>query len=244
MKKSVLLATSILGATLLANTAVNIVKADDPTPDPVTASTTSNATIEFKKGTDPHPLPPGPDPHPSGGGDLTVDGASDYNFGKDLNLTNKENKFQIVDFTDKTGFTDPDDQASGPQGLVQITDNRGGMPQGWTLTVSGSALGYSGGDDIKGATLNIAKATMKCDTETTEPTDNTPETDAVNGGYSIPLDGSDTPIMHAEAKKGFGTWRQWLGTDMNLDIPANSHAVAEQAYTSTLTWTISELPAG
>ena len=72
-----------------------------------------------------------------------------------MNLTNKENKFQIVDFTDKTGFTDPDDQASGPQGLVQITDNRGGMPQGWTLTVSGSALGYSGGDDIKGATLNI-----------------------------------------------------------------------------------------
>lgn len=227
-------------ATLSAATiGSSIASADDDTDK---NTTTSNASVQFKEGDKPGPTPPGPTPpNPSPDGPLTIDAVSNFNFGTDNELQSAAKSYKLVVDADNDFHNGDAADDTNLQPLVQVTDHRDGVPTGWKLTVSGTALSSKDVADITGATITVNSADVKA----AENTDSNDNEAVANKGYAIDLNGSGTAqeVMSADAGKGMGTWRDWLGTDTTLDMPANNHATKDVAYQSTLTWTIEATPA-
>lgn len=121
----------------------------------------------------------------------------------------------------------------GKTDLIEVSDVRG-TNGGWTLSVTGSTLTGTDGAKIKGATLALPAGSVSNTGADSNGATATAVTDALNG--------SAATVLSAKANTGAGvTMDQIQPGDIKLMIPANT--AKAQAYSSTLTWSLSDTPA-
>ncbi|WP_430536311.1 WxL domain-containing protein [Listeria rocourtiae] len=211
-------------------------------------SLNSTGSVTFKAqdssdGNDPvNPLDPDTpvDPDstdPGTNGPLSLDYVSSFDFGT-----------QTISGETKTYTAKLDKMSVGGSQIdvpnnVQVTDNRGSNT-GWQLTVSENGqLTDESSRNLDGAEIKIAKATAitKSDSDITAPT--------VATSIALNPDGTASMVMNAEADQGMGHWIDNFGADsteasdaVTLSVPGKSAKYADSAYTTTLTWTLSDTP--
>ncbi|WP_165005762.1 WxL domain-containing protein [Enterococcus sp. ZJ1668] len=178
------------------------------------------------------PVDPDPTPNPGTSGPLSLDFASSFDFGT-----------QKITTTDKTyyaklqSFTNSDDDVN----YVQDTDKRGTM-QGWKLSVMQDDSFKTAEDEVlEGAQITLTKGEVASETDAAyAPT-------AKANVTLVPGQDSGT-VVNAEAGKGMGTWIYRFGNDaasgadaVKLVVPGKTVKLAK-AYTTTITWTLSDTP--
>lgn len=224
----------------------------------------SNGSVEFVSSGDPtepvdptdptQPVDP-TDPHePGTAGPLSIDFASNLNFGKQK-ITSKNvtylaaaQQFKKLDAAGKpTG-----DPEYGPN-YVQVTDNRG-TESGWTLTVTQGGL-FTSTDvpdhKLEGAAITLKNAHVVSAAESPKPTA------SANDVTLVP--DVAAPVMMAAVKHGAGTYLNDWGsaadledvtengetikknTSIELSVPGSSTKYAEK-YSTQLNWTLSDVP--
>ncbi|PXC21207.1 WxL domain-containing protein [Listeria monocytogenes] len=248
-------------ATSVTKDSKGIVKFDKsttPDPDPVNPDPV-----------DPDPVIPDPTDPPVGTDGLWILAVSDWDFGTH-NVSSLSSGALNVHAADDTISTYVDANGNGQQDLpgevsvtkkvtpyAQISDVRG-TNTGWTLSVTGSAFKDSStpAKTIPGAELTIPKSTVSSATSTAQaPTGYDSVTISMTGGAAVPVmaakDMQTATPTNFNDDQGMGTWTDSFGsqavsaTDTSkpkLSIPKNV-VVADGAYQSTLTWTLSDTPA-
>ncbi|SQC70393.1 WxL domain-containing protein [Listeria fleischmannii] len=247
------LGMKVIGGTLLSTTAlfglglpVNVLAAD-------VATYNSNGIVEFTPNTDVTPPvdPTDPDPNnpvdpidptdpngpdPGTPGPLSIDYASSVDFGK-MKITSTDQVYNAAaqQFSDST---------DGPN-YVQVTDSRGGA-QGWQLRVQqDDQFTSTSGKELTGAELSFNNGVVNSNSDSPKPTGTASFT-------LVPGDGTTSGpaeiVMDAAPGQGDGTQVLAFGDDstkaesVKLSVPGSTSKVAE-VYTTSLTWTLADLPA-
>lgn len=195
--------------------------------------------------TDPtNPVTPVDPPGPGTTGPLSIDFASNLDFG--------EQKISTVTETynaKPTQVTTADGDVEDRPNYVQVTDKRGGQ-KGWNLTVKQSGqFATKGNDDVadgielSGAqiTLNNGTAVKSAASEATIPS-------TVNNNIVLDAeDGATSVVMAANADEGGGTWISRFGDEdtmtdsVELKVPGGSLKEAA-TYNTELVWVIEAAP--
>lgn len=184
--------------------------------------------------------PDGTTPAPGGSGPLTIDFASSLDFG-----THKiSNENQTYSASAQRYF----DKSEVTPNFVQVTDSRGTL-SGWALTVTETEqfTQVAGGPQkykiLDGSSLSFKKPIAEAQNPKTPPT----SSEVV---HLVP--GVETIVAKAIKGNGAGTWAiKWgeqneltkdnLNPNVTLTVPGSTPKDAA-AYTTTLKWTLSELP--
>lgn len=169
-------------------------------------------------------------------GPLSIDFASSFNFGShEISSVSKTYYALPQTYSQKTESKATD--TTGPN-FVQVTDVRGGDFKGWSLKVKQNGdFKAPSGSVLKGAAVSIKNGNVLHG----------------NGGSStisgvsqtISVTTADSDVMGAKAGEGYGSWlyrmgtKDTAGTSVSLTVPGDAPKVAE-AYTTTLTWTLSD----
>ncbi|RDX01499.1 hypothetical protein UR08_06775 [Listeria kieliensis] len=172
-------------------------------------------------------------------GALRIDFASQISFGKQ--------KIFGKDMAYHPPFSEVKRTSDGttlyvPQ-FVQVTDNTG-LNAGWNLEVSGTPFKTASGAELTGADLTLSGTTLrsKLDSKYTP----SKVTSSLTVGSSPQL------LVAATAGEGMSVWTAVFGdaagsagarnTKITLHVPAETVKLADETYTSTLTWTLSSAP--
>lgn len=182
-------------------------------------SLTSSGDVTFTKPTDVvNPVDPGD-------GDKGTGSAGDLVISEIPNLT-----FGTHDITGTSGIYD-----LARSNQLQVADRRGvasdGKAQGWTVTVAATEF-VNGTDKLAGAALKFNSGSVKALTgETgTAPKVVANTVDSTKGA---------TPVFAASADQGLGQWgATFSDKDVQLSVPVQQAG----AFTSTLTWAITNSP--
>ncbi|MGM0125946.1 hypothetical protein IGI37_003347 [Enterococcus sp. AZ194] len=185
------------------------------------------------------PVTPGTD------GPLSIDYVSDFQF----NVQQISTKDQTYNAAPQAYTTFDGESTTGPN-FVQVTDTRG-TQTGWQLRVTQNAqFKTAENEELVGAKLNFANghaiSNQQNDLDETQKAAITPTVLAETTDKDL-TPGVETVIMTAEAGKGAGTWLYDMGTEataaesVKLSVPGKSSKLLK-AYTSTLTWTLSNTP--
>lgn len=191
----------------------------------------SDSTITYTPASGPtDPVDPG---DPGTDGPLSIDYASNFNFGT-----------QEITSADKTYFaaaTTLTDKTTRPN-WVQVTDNRGTLA-GWSLSLQASEFtnGKTGtGSVLSGATLKLENGHIVSASDAAA--------DQSVASVTLTPGTSSGTILGATAGKGAGTNLLVWGDDttkassVSLAVPGKTTKLAD-TYQSTLTWTLTDTPA-
>lgn len=246
MKKTTLISTVALSALILgaaapafadeaiSNADVTFVE-DDGTTDPGNPGEP-----------DPDPDPGEPDPEPGGGGGeggpLRIDYVTHMKFGEQkISGSTKEYHPLLAKWNYEEG-------AVYIPHFIQLTDNRG-TNDGWSLQVERSEFETAAGEALAGAELKITNGELVNMSDV--PTNTTPS--VVKSTVTIPV-GSATTVITANEDQGMATWSYSFGEpkdreaasnnpkeenqDVSLSVPGTAKKIANEAYTSELSWTL------
>ncbi|WP_220132334.1 WxL domain-containing protein [Listeria rustica] len=174
---------------------------------------------------------------PGTGGPLSIDYASSFDFG--TQTISGETKT----YTAKLDQMTVDGSKVDVPNNVQVTDNRGNNA-GWQLTVAENGQLTDGSSRaLDGAAITITKASAvtRSDSDIPAPT--------VATSITLNPDGTAAMVMNAEAEEGMGHWVDNFGADnteaadaVTLNVPGKSAKYSDSAYTTSLTWTLSDTP--
>lgn len=247
MKKIVVSSALILATSLLSLSSVQAAEKTYPSEGIVEFKASESITPPVDP-TDPtkpiKPVDP-TDPlkpiEPGTQGPLSIDFASPLNFGRN-EITNKDVTYYADALTGEGGEIVPN--------YVQISDNRG-TSAGWTLSVKQN--GQFTNKETKHKTLTGAEIVFEKGIAVTSMEDVTAPTT-----YKMTLDpdGAISPVMSAKADEGEGLWMSVFGSvedvtegtetvkknkAISLSIPGKTPKDAAK-YTTSLTWTLSDVP--
>ncbi|MDT0111228.1 WxL domain-containing protein [Listeria booriae] len=182
------------------------------------------------------PLDPGTT-NPGTTGPLSIDYVSDFDFGI------QEISGETKTYNAKLDSVKVDGEDVDVPNNVQVSDNRGNN-SGWHLTVAENGQLQDGTNrSLTGAQIAITKGTAS-----TKPGTGI---DAPTTASAITLnpDGTSAMVMNADADQGMGQWVDSFGANtteaadaVQLTVPGSSEKYADTAYTTTLTWTLSDTP--
>lgn len=226
-----------------------------------TANYQSNAKIGFSAGSGPNPPvdpnqpdptdpvspenPDGSKPAPGGNGTLTIDFASNFDFGSHSISHADQTYYAKAQKYFNSNTVTPD--------YVQVTDLRG-TQAGWTLKVIEDSQfeeqksGPNKYSELKGASISLTKPNPVSKTNQNAPT----AQEVINL-----LPNTETTVAQAAVGQGAGTWvirwgdqanlqKQKDGTiltpEVTLFVPGSTPKDAA-AYTTSLRWLLSDLPA-
>ncbi|MHC5319386.1 WxL domain-containing protein [Listeria kieliensis] len=220
-----------------------------PTTYAAVSDNTSDSSVQFTAdvdGTTPpvNPTNPGEDVTPTDPvtpttGALRIDFASRISFGKQ--------KIFGKDMAYHPPFSEVKRTSDGttlyvPQ-FVQVTDNTG-LNAGWNLEVSGTPFTTTSGAELTGAALTLSGTTLRSKLDSKY----TPSTIVP----SLTVGSSPQLLVAAAAGEGMSVWTAAFGdsagsagaqnTKITLHVPAETVKLADETYTSTLTWTLSSAP--
>ncbi|EUJ31463.1 WxL domain-containing protein [Listeria cornellensis] len=214
-------------------------------------SVTTNSKIQFKKQEESivnppvNPLDPdqtldpadGGTTYPSTSGPLSIDYASQFDFGtQEISGETKVYKAKLDKVKVNGEYIDVPNN-------IQVSDNRGNNA-GWHLTVAQDGQLKDGSNrSLNGAEIAITKTTptTKTGTGVVAPT----------ASQSIKLNpnGTASTVLDAKAEQGMGKWVANFGADntaaadaVTLTVPGKSAKYADSEYATTLTWTLSDTP--
>lgn len=132
---------------------------------------------------------------------------------------------------------------TGPN-FAQVTDNRAGNEHtGWKLQVKQDddfTAVNDANSKLTGATISISNGKV-VNGNGSDKAINPADTNSVAIGKE------NTTVMSANSGEGIGTWIYSMGSQDNADksvsltVPASSK-INEDAYKTTLTWTLSDTP--
>lgn len=246
MKKTTLITTSALTLATLVGTSVTVLAA----PGEIPANYDSNAVVKFipddstTPPVDPiNPVDPvspvdptNPDgPNPGTNGPLSIDFASSFYFGENK-ITSKDKVYNATPQELSDGSTRPN--------YAQVTDNRGGA-KGWKLQVKQNGqFKTTAGEELTGAMMSFKNGQSA--SESTSPVPS-----VVKDSFDLTTDGTGAveDIMAATAGEGAGTWVYRFGDDVTksesvtLSVPGKTTKMAD-AYSTSLTWTLTDVPDG
>lgn len=214
-----------------------------------TATYNSNGTVSFTPNTDPtNPVDPanpsvpvspvtpdGKDPQPPTAGPLSIVFASSFDFGT-----------HPITAADETYTAAPQKLKDGTtrNNYVQVNDSRGNYT-GWSLSVmQNDQLKTADGKALTGAALTLGQAAIQGE-GTDNPADvSAAETTLTPGTASGTILGATNGHGSGNNLLNFGSadGKTNADTAVTLDVPGATTKYA-QAYTSTLTWTLSDTPA-
>lgn len=211
------------GAAMHSKGTISYVRDESPTNpvDPTDPNTDNPVTP-----TDPH--------EPSTSGPLSIDYVSNLYFGEQ-----KTTGSEMTYYADLDHMKDSTGKDIDRPNFVQVTDKRGSNA-GWNLTVTQDSQFKNGDNELAGATLKLANATLSTANDGTAPKAET----------SVELTvGKAVPVMSAEADQGTGTWLDRFGKDeeegktsVSLTVPGDTKKVQGE-YATSLTWTLTDTPA-
>ncbi|WP_416827947.1 WxL domain-containing protein [Ectobacillus polymachus] len=160
-------------------------------------------------------------------GDLTLDSVPGLDFG-----------------SQKISLSDEAYNSLNLTPFIQVTDNRSiNNATGWNVTVKASPFtSTTSTSTLNGATINFSNGDSTSDLTYTKPT---------TIPFVVTTDGDvgTVKVVSAKQGEGRGTWKtSWLPTTSNpatndsvtLHVPGG--IMANEQYTSTLTWTLSNTP--
>jgi hypothetical protein len=241
MKSIKLTSATLIAMTAFSTLAPLVVSADEATYDSTgsiiyTPSTDSTNPVDPSNPAQPQSPknPDGTDPNPGTAGPLSIDFASSFDFGTQK-ITSSDMTYNAVAQTFADGTTGPN--------YVQVTDNRGTLA-GWSLSVTQNAQFSTGGTGV-GSTLDGAQMTL--DNGNIASVSATPADQSVASTTLIPGAQSGT-ILGATDGSGAGTNLLDFGdtstadSSVSIKVPGATTKLA-QAYTTDLTWTLSDTPA-
>lgn len=224
-----------------SNGAVEFIPNPDPTKpvDPTDPDPTN--PVEPVDPTDPTGPKPGTD------GPLSIDYASSLDFGVNK-ITNKDEVYYARAQQFKDGRT-------ATPNYVQVSDNRGNNA-GWTLKVKQNGQFQAAGtlnDTLTGSAVKLASPTVNSNSTAVFPT----------AAATIELDpaGAESLVMSAKVNQGAGTYSNRWGTvetvketdkdgnevdaevtkAVTLEVPGSTPKDAVK-YSTTLTWSLSDVP--
>ncbi|MGY3779667.1 WxL domain-containing protein [Isobaculum melis] len=210
----------------------------------------SNATVKFKSGGDEitppvDPLDPSKpldpvdpvDPtkpiEPGTKGPLSLDYASSLYFGEQ-EISKEDKDYQAVAQKDTAGAEKPN--------YVQVSDTRG-TEKGWGLQVKQNGqFKTATGRELTGALITFNNAEVVTVSTSAVPS-------VVKTSFSLGTDGLGAAenVMAAKNGEGAGTFVYRFGNDatkaesINLNVPGKTAKLAE-AYTTTITWSLTDVP--
>lgn len=165
---------------------------------------------------------------------LSIDYVSNLYFGEQ-----KTTGSEMTYFADLDHMKDSTGKDIDRPNFVQVTDKRGSNA-GWNLTVTQDSQFKNGDNELAGATLKLANATLSTANDGTAPT--------VEKTLELTV-GTSVPVMSAEADQGTGTWLDHFGKDeeegktsVSLTVPGDTKKVQGE-YATSLTWTLTDTPA-
>lgn len=248
MKKNIIVTSLLISTVLLgtqqvfaANTENAITEGKVTMEKPTAGDGTETDPVDPNDPDNPF-IPENPNPGtPEEGTDglITIDQAPDLNFGS-LTLGKAQKAYAALQKGTSNGI------ATEVQNYVQVTDKSGNY-QGWTLSVKRTEFvdGTDNSKTLAGTKINFKNASLV----TTSNNDNlAPSTifAAGSAGAEIPVN-TQVDLVEAGTSEGIGTWVYRLGSDavqgaesIELDIPLAQYT--EGNYTSTFTWTVSDVP--
>lgn len=214
------------GGTLDTNGFIEYSAPDKPTPP-------TNPT-DPSKPVEPTPTDPQHPNKPGTGGPLSIDFASNFNFGKQ-DITALDKTYDAA--PQKFKVTGEETEQTGPN-YVQVSDNRGNE-KGWRLTVKQTEF-MNGEHKLEGAQLQLDNQHVVSNSQSTKP-------DAAASVDLIP--NQVTEMMNAAPGTGAGTFLLDWGTDaasgaksVHLMVPGKTTKYTGQ-YSATLTWNLTDTPA-
>lgn len=169
-------------------------------------------------------------------GPLSIDFASSFNFGShEISSVSKTYYALPQTYSQKTESKAID--TTGPN-FVQVTDVREGDLKGWSLKVKQNGdFKTADGKTLEGALLTIKNGNAL--------NGNGGEDTIEQVSKEIQLSSADSNVMGAKVGQGRGSWlyrmgtKETAGSSVSLTVPGNISRV-EAAYTTTLTWTLSD----
>lgn len=240
--------SAVIIAAVLAGTAVPVIASADTTYGSTgtityTPSTAVTPPVDPQDPTVPvTPVTPNPTdpsnpgtPNPGTAGPLSIDFASSFDFGQQ-EITSVDKVYDAAAQSLSDGSTRTN--------YVQVTDNRGTLA-GWSLNVE--ATDFTNGGTGAGSTLTGAQITLG-DAQIASAS-STPA-DVYSASTVLTPNVASATILGATAGNGAGTsLLDFGGTDgankataVTLSVPGSTTKLAG-AYTSNLTWTLSDVPA-
>ncbi|WP_439443455.1 WxL domain-containing protein [Listeria aquatica] len=221
----------------------------EPPAYAVTSDNVSDSSVQFTAdvdGTTPPVNPTDPneevqpvDPVTPTSGALRIDFASQLSFGKQ--------KIFGQDMDYHPPFSEVKRASDGatlyvPQ-FVQVTDNTG-LNAGWNLEVSGTPFQTASGAELTGAALTLSGTTLRSKLD--------PKYTPSTISSSLTVGSSPQLLVAASAGEGMSVWTAAFGdtegsalapnNKITLHVPAETVKLADETYTSTLTWTLSSTP--
>lgn len=198
------------------------------------------------------PKDPENKPEPGTKGPLSIDFASNLNFGENK-ITNEDETYfaRAQNFYDKEGKV-----TKVRPNYVQISDNRG-TNAGWTLTVRQEgqfkAEKKTLNSELKNAVITLKAPNVQSNSNATKPE---AEKEIVLNPSKV-----ESPVMSAANEAGAGTWTNAWGTveevtemnkkgeevkanvtkEVTLDVPGSTSKDAVK-YATKLTWILSDQP--
>ncbi|WP_430602006.1 hypothetical protein IGJ02_002196 [Enterococcus sp. DIV0724b] len=230
MKKAIIFSSTIALTALLVAGATDVRAEEAETGEETTKNFKTDATFEFTT-EDPTNTDPNDDvdkdkpvrPQTGQKGLLVIDAVSHFNF-KSAKIAGGETK---------TTAEIPTGQTLG----IQVTDKRG-TGAGWN--VQATIDEFKDAEDetkiLKGAVVKVPAGTFK----TTQNGDTLNPPQAANGEGTI-IGKSATKLLFADADKGKGSWLNDWADKVELTIPGGNLL---GNYKATVTWMISDTPAG
>lgn len=219
---------------------------------------TSTGKVGFMENTDPTtPVDPtdptgpvGPtdptdpdNPKPGTGGPLSIDYVSNFDFGTDNKVSGDDTTYYAA----PVKLADKDGKEITRANYLQVTDKRGSNI-GWKLSVKQDAQFNDGKTDLDGAQLSMGTQTLN-----SKNMDTNGSTNPVIANATIATSvGADVAVLDAGKNQGMGTWTDSFGvydTDatkdtaskaVSLKVPGNSAKTVGSAYTTDLTWTLTD----
>ncbi|MGY3778617.1 WxL domain-containing protein [Isobaculum melis] len=257
--KIMTLSALLLSAVVLGNSTNTFAAEETPKTRNTDAVTNFTANEEKTEPTDPtdpgkpikpvDPTDPDKPIEPGTDGPLSLDYASALDFGS--------NKISTKDEVYKAKAQKLEDGRFVPN-FAQVSDTRGTL-KGWTLGVKQNGQFVStSGKVLTGAEIKFSNGTLASISESTAP-------GTVKAAFSLTPDGTGVvdKIVEAADGQGGGTWSYLFGdvagitealnddgskagysvTDsITLSVPGTTDKLAE-SYSTSLTWTLSSLPA-
>ncbi|NMD72509.1 WxL domain-containing protein [Bacillus sp. DNRA2] len=208
---------SILSLTLLAQ---GILAATSTATVTFTEDTSTPPVLDPDDGSLPDPAIPGT----GQAGPLSLDYVTGLNFGS-----------QIVSLETMTY------EANELKPFIQVTDKRGN-PTGWKVTVSASAFTSASTDTLEGAYLEFNNGELVKDSE------NPSLPPAIATTFILTTNNAAFKFMNAQPNSGRGSWiTRWyplVGVETNdsVTLTVIGGTMRAEAYTSTLTWTLTDAP--
>ena len=230
------------GAVYTSNGAMTFTANTDPTKpvdplqpeNPITPTDPTNPGENGERG----------EAKPGTAGPLSIDFASSLQFGEQKITSTTE-----VYHAETQKYTTKDNEKTEGPNYVQVTDNRG-KESGWTLKVKQNGqFKNANGKELTGAKIVLNNGHIVTNSSSAAPTGNeiitlVPASDDTSSeNYGV-----ESLVMSAENGQGAGTYLHAWGDSasaaesITLEVPGSTTKYATE-YTTTFTWTLSEIPA-